>query len=184
MTEEAKEPELEEVIAEVIDVVDGPTGDDIEETGTELEQKLAQAEQAQQESFERMLRIQAEFDNFKKRTQREKEAASKYKAQDIVTELLPAIDNFNRALQVEVSEEAKSFVDGMVIVYNQLEEALKASGVTEIETVGAEFDPNLHHAVMQEDDDSKPENTVIEELQKGYLLKDRVVRPAMVKVNK
>src|SRR5690625_1854360 len=91
-----------------------------------------------------MLRVKAEFDNFKKRTQKEKEMNLKYKAQDLVNELLPAIDNFERALQVEVTDAAESFVEGISMVYNQLNEALKSQGVEEIEAVGKEFDPNLH----------------------------------------
>ncbi|MFD1038532.1 nucleotide exchange factor GrpE [Virgibacillus byunsanensis] len=134
--------------------------------------------------YQKILRVQAEFDNFKKRSQKEKEAASKYKAQDVINEILPAVDNFERALQAEVNEAQDSFVEGVTMVYNQLKDALKAQGVEEIETTGKPFDPNLHHAVMQVEDEAMESNVVVEELQKGYILKDRVIRPAMVKVNK
>src|SRR5699024_12377544 len=101
-----------------------------------------------------------------------------------IYELLPAIDNFERALQVEVTGETANFVEGMEMVYRQFKDALTNQGVEEIETVGKEFDPNIHHAVMQVEDEEKDSNIIVEELQKGYMLKDRVIRPAMVKVNK
>ncbi|MEN2765936.1 nucleotide exchange factor GrpE [Ornithinibacillus xuwenensis] len=154
------------------------------ETKETHEQEFKQLQQEKDEIYQRLLRTQAEFDNFKKRTIKEREADRKYKAQDIVSELLPAIDNFERALQVETTDAVKGLLDGISMVYRQLKDALKAQGVEEIETVGKEFDPNLHQAVMQVEDDEMESNTVVEELQKGYLLKDRVIRPAMVKVNK
>lgn len=133
---------------------------------------------------DRLLRLQAEFDNFKRRTEKERIAERKYKSQDIITELLPVLDNFERALNTEVTEESKGFVEGIQMVYNQFTEALKSQGVETIEAVDQEFDPNLHHAVMQVEDEAVASNVVVEELQKGFLLKDKVIRPAMVKVNK
>jgi molecular chaperone GrpE len=155
-----------------------------EEEGHDLSQEIESLKQEKEEIYQRFLRTQAEFDNFKKRSQKEKEAERKYKAQDLVTELLPAIDNFERALQVEITDENKNLLDGISMVYRQLVEALKSQGVEIIEAAGKEFDPNLHQAVMQVEDDNFESNIVIEDLQKGYLLKDRVIRPAMVKVNK
>ncbi|CDO01844.1 HSP-70 cofactor [Oceanobacillus picturae] len=149
-----------------------------------LQQEVDKLKQEKDEVYGRFLRLQAEFDNFKKRTQKEKEADRKYKSQDLVNDLLPAVDNFERALQVESSEENAGLVEGITMVYRQLKDALKSAGVEEIETTGKEFDPNLHHAVMQIEDAELEANTVVEELQKGYMLKDRVIRPAMVKVNK
>ncbi|AVQ99419.1 nucleotide exchange factor GrpE [Oceanobacillus sp. M65] len=149
-----------------------------------LQQEVDKLKQEKDEVYGRFLRLQAEFDNFKKRTQKQKEADRKYKSQDLVNDLLPAVDNFERALQVESSEENAGLVEGITMVYRQLKDALKSAGVEEIETTGKEFDPNLHHAVMQIEDAELEANTVVEELQKGYMLKDRVIRPAMVKVNK
>lgn len=149
-----------------------------------LQPEIDRIRMEKDEVFNRMLRLQAEFDNFKKRTQKEREAERKYKAQDLINEILPALDNFERALHVQVPEAAQSFVDGVSMVYKQFVEALKTHGVTEIETIGKEFDPNIHHAVMQVDEADVESNTIVEELQKGYMLKDRVIRPAMVKVNK
>lgn len=133
---------------------------------------------------ERMLRVQAEYDNYRKRTEKERIASRKYEAESLATELLQVIDNFERALQTEVDESAQGFYDGVKMVYGQFIEALKTQGVEVMEVENEPFDPNLHHAVMQEEDDSKESNIVTEELQKGYLLKDKVIRPAMVKVNK
>lgn len=133
---------------------------------------------------DRILRVQAEFENYKRRTQKEKAAERKYKAEELATELLPILDNFERALQTEISDENKGFMEGMQMVYNQLQEALKAQGVEQIHTRDQEFDPTFHHAVMQIEDEEFESNMVVEELQKGYMLKDKVIRPAMVKVNK
>lgn len=149
-----------------------------------LKEEVEQLKQEKDDMYQRTLRIQAEFDNFKKRTMRERETANKYKSQDFVNELLPAIDNFERALQANTSEAQESFVEGISMVYRMLKDALIAQNIEEIETIGKEFDPNLHHAVIQIEDDELEANTVVEEMQKGYMLKDRVIRPAMVKVNK
>lgn len=151
-----------------------------EEDNSELASLQVQNKQLE----DRALRVQAEFENFKKRTQREKEANQKYKSQDIVHDLLPVIDSFNRALETEVAESALGFKEGVEMVYRQFDEALKNHGVEEIKTIGEEFDPNLHHAVMQAEEPGYESNIVVEELQKGYMLKERVIRPAMVKVNK
>lgn len=180
-----------EETAEVIDAQNETAEiiDDEEETEAEdFESKLLvelEALKAEKEEIQnRLLRVQAEYENFKKRTQKEREADRKYKAQDLVNDLLPVLDNFERALQVEKTEATSSLIDGISMVYNQLVDAIKSHGVEEIETVGKEFDPNLHHAVMQTEDENYESNVITEELQKGYILKDRVVRPAMVKVNK
>src|SRR5690625_2003518 len=185
MTEE-EESQTDQSEETVIDL-DNHQQDDNETDNNahdELEEKNKAIQQEKDEMYERLLRIQAEYDNIKKRTQKERIAERKYKSQDLVTELLPALDNFERALQVDVTDETKGIIDGITMVYNQINEALASEGVDVIETVGKEFDPHLHHAVMQEDDDEQPSNTVVEELQKGYKLNDRVIRPAMVKVNK
>ncbi|MUV39585.1 Protein GrpE [Lentibacillus sp. JNUCC-1] len=148
-----------------------------------LKSELVSLKNEKDQLQERLLRVQAEFDNFKKRSQKEKEAERMYKSQDLAQEILPVLDNFNRALAVETNEENKSFLEGMNMINNQLVNALESAGVKGIDAVGEPFDPNLHHAVMQVEDDQYEANTVVEELQKGYMLKDRVIRPAMVKVN-
>lgn len=161
------------------------TEKDSDETNLEiLKNEVNQLKNDKKTIEEKMLRAQAEFDNFKKRTLKEKEAIHKYKSQDIASDILPALDNFERALQADTVEANESFVEGVSMVYRQLIEALNSHGVKAIEAVDNEFDPNLHHAVMQVEDVDKDSNIVTEELQKGYMLKDRVIRPAMVKVNK
>ncbi|WP_010097064.1 nucleotide exchange factor GrpE [Ornithinibacillus scapharcae] len=149
-----------------------------------LTEEMNSLQAEKEELYQRLLRTQAEFDNYKKRSVKEREADRVYKAQDLATELLPAIDNFERALQVEVTDTNKSILDGISMVYRQLIDAMKSQGIEPIEAVGKEFDPNLHQAVMQVEDETAESNIVLEELQKGYVIKDRVIRPAMVKVNK
>ncbi|MBB5324766.1 molecular chaperone GrpE [Anoxybacillus tepidamans] len=147
-------------------------------------EKIAELEGKLQEMEHRYLRLHADFDNFRRRTRLEFEAAEKYRAQSLVMDLLPALDNFERALKIEVEDEkAKSILQGMEMVYRALLEALKKEGVEAIESVGKPFDPHLHQAVMQVEDSNYEPNTVVEEFQKGYKLKDRVIRPAMVKVS-
>ena len=189
---EKVDQETEDVTVEDIEIVDAadqkhsdPADEKAEQDG-ELgadQEELNKITAENEDLRNRLLRAQAEFDNFRKRTLKEKESVRKYKAQDIANDLLPVVDSFDRALQTEVDEVAKSFAEGMEMVYRQLQDALQKHGVEKIETVGKEFDPNLHHAVMQVSDSEQPANTVVEELQKGYVLKDRVIRPAMVKVN-
>jgi molecular chaperone GrpE len=112
------------------------------------------------------------------------EAGEKYRAQKLISDLLPALDNFERALKMEAeNEHTKSLLQGMEMVYRGLLEALKKEGVEAIEAVNKEFDPHLHQAVMQAEDENYASNIVIEEFQKGYMLKDRVIRPSMVKVS-
>lgn len=150
----------------------------------ETQQEIEQVTKEKDELYDRLLRVQAEYDNYKKRTQKEMEANRKYQSKDLVEELLPVLDNFERALQVEETEETKGLIDGITMVYNQFQDALRSQGLEVIEAEGQEFDPNVHHAVMQADEEDEDSNIVVEELQKGYMLKDKVVRPAMVKVNK
>lgn len=146
--------------------------------------KIAELEAKLEDADNRYLRLQADFDNFRRRSRIELEASAKYRAQSVITDLLPAIDNFERAMKMEVdNEQAKSLMQGVEMVYRSLLDALKNEGVEVIEAVGKEFDPHLHQAVMQAEDENYGSNIVVEEFQKGYMLKDRVIRPAMVKVN-
>jgi molecular chaperone GrpE len=150
-----------------------------------LQERIEQLEKELEEKEDRLLRIQAEYDNYRKRTRNEMVALKEYGSQDLATELLPALDNFERALQSNVtSEDGKSLLQGVEMVYKSILETFKNAGIEQIETIGKEFNPHEHHAVMQGNDDQYDSNIVIEELQKGYKLKDRIIRPAMVKVNK
>lgn len=132
---------------------------------------------------DKVLRQMAEFENFRKRTEKEKAAMFEIGAKSIVEKLLPVIDNFERGLAA-VSEEEKStgFAQGVEMIYKQLLTELGEAGVTPIEAVGKEFNPDFHNAVMHIEDESLGENIVAEEFQKGYMYKDSVVRHSMVKV--
>jgi molecular chaperone GrpE len=156
----------------------------VDATLTEEQQRIQELESNLEEVSQKNLRLQADYDNFRRRTREEQAASLKYKSQSLLEQLLPALDNFERALKTEVTDEqAKTLIQGMEMVYRQLADALKQEGLTEVPTVGEKFDPNMHQAVMQVEDSEYESNTVVEELQKGYMLKDRVIRPAMVKVN-
>ncbi|MGE6367522.1 nucleotide exchange factor GrpE [Planococcus kocurii] len=146
----------------------------------EAEELRAQLE-AEQNKY---LRLLADFDNFKRRTQKDKEIANKFRSQSLLADILPVLDNFERALSLTTSsEESASLLKGVEMVQKSLIEAVNREGLAEIKAVGEPFDPNFHQAVMQEKDESAEAGIVLQELQKGYMLKDRVIRPAMVKVN-
>jgi molecular chaperone GrpE len=158
--------------------------EDTSKAGDESEQKIVELQAKLDETENKMLRAQADFDNFRRRSRLDLEAAQKYRAQSLVSEIIPALDNFERALQIEAdNDQTKSLLQGMNMVYNQLVQALQNEGVEPFNSVGEQFDPHLHQAVMQVEDENYESNTVVEELQKGYKLKDRIIRPAMVKVN-
>jgi len=142
-----------------------------------------ESEDKSQEYLERLQRTMAEFDNFRKRTIKEKAAMYENGAKEILEKIIPVIDNFERALSSVTEEEKESpFTKGIEMIYKQLMSTLKDIGVEEIEAIGNEFDPNLHHAVSHEENEEYGENEVIEVLQKGYMYKDKVLRYSMVKV--
>ena len=135
------------------------------------------------ELTDRMQRTMAEFDNFRKRTEKEKAAMYEIGAKDIIEKMLPVLDNFERGLTTVPEEEKESpFVQGMDKIYKQFVKTLEDIGVKPMDAAGKPFDPNFHNAVMHVEDESLGENIVAEELQKGYTYRDSVVRPAMVKV--
>ncbi|MBM6994931.1 heat shock protein GrpE [compost metagenome] len=146
----------------------------------ELEKLRAESEDYQQ----RLLRTQADFDNFRRRTVKEKEELGKYASAKLITELLPVIDNFERALSSSgESTDANSYIKGVEMIFRQLEGVLKAEGLIPMEAEGQPFNPEFHQAIMQVESDEHEEGIVVEVVQKGYLLKDKVLRPAMVKVS-
>ena len=154
------------------------------ETETPEENKEAELSEKLKESEDKYLRLYAEYENYKKRTLKEKDARYADAVIDTAAELLPVMDNLERALAVEVtSDDAKALKDGVEMVKKQMLESLTKLKITEIQAVGEEFNPNLHNAVMHIDDDTITENTVVEEFMKGYIYNDeRVVRYSMVKV--
>lgn len=150
----------------------------------QLAEENAQLKAQLDDTENRLLRLRADFDNMRRRHQLDMEAAEKYRAQSLLTKILPVLDNFERALRVEVtSDDAKALYKGIEMVYNSLLEATKQEGLEVIPAEGIAFDPNVHQAVMQENDAEKESGIVLRELQKGYKLKDRVIRPSMVSVN-
>nr|WP_284705854.1 nucleotide exchange factor GrpE [Lysinibacillus sp. OL1_EC] len=150
----------------------------------QYEAKLAELQAKLADEENRHLRLRADFDNMRRRNQLDREAAEKYRAQSLLSDLLPVLDNFERALQVETtSEETASIIKGIEMVYRSLIEATEKEGLQVIKAEGEQFDPTIHQAVMQEQDSEKETGIVLRELQKGYILKDRVLRPTMVSVN-
>ena len=132
---------------------------------------------------DRLKRSMAEFDNFRKRSEKEKATMFDMGARSVAEKLLPVVDNFERAMLATPSEgEGKAFAEGIAMIYNQMTKTLEDLGVKPIDCVGKEFDPNLHNAVMHIEDESLGENVVAEELLKGYMYKDSVLRHSMVKV--
>lgn len=153
------------------------------ETTEEANAELS-AEEKLQEQTEKYMRLYAEFDNFRKRSQREKDMRYGDAVIDAASSILTIGDNLERALRTEVeSEDAQKLKEGVEMVLKQFRETLEKLGVTEIKAEGEQFDPNLHNAVMHIEDETIDDNTVVEDLMKGYIYKDgRVVRHSMVKV--
>ena len=133
------------------------------------------------EGAERMKRLQADFENFRRRTRQEKEELSNMVVQDFIKELLPMLDNFDRAMAAEATDAAK-FQQGVEMIYNQLTEILKNKGMELIDTKDAKFDPNFHQAVMRVENPDLEDEAIAMELQKGYMVKGKVIRPSMVQV--
>lgn len=132
---------------------------------------------------DKLTRQMAEFDNYRKRTEKEKSAMYEIGAKDIIEKILPVIDNFERGFQSVDDEKRKDpFVDGMDKVYKQLMKTLEDAGVKQIEALGQEFNPDFHNAVMHVEDEEAGENVIVEEFQKGYTYRESVVRHSMVKV--
>lgn len=154
----------------------GKKKDKNQEKIEKLEEKLADME-------EKRVRQLAEFENFRKRSDKEKSQMFEVGAKTVVEKMLPVVDNFERGLQAVPEEEKDTpFVQGVELVYKQLMTVFDELGVKPIEAVGQEFDPNLHNAVMMVDDDTLESGMVAEEMQKGYMYKESVVRHSMVKV--
>lgn len=147
------------------------------------EKKKDKTKELVSELEDRVKRQMAEFDNFRKRTEKEKAQMFEIGAKSVIEKILPVVDNFERGLMtVPEDENSKAFVDGMKMIYKQLMTELETIGVTPIEAVGQEFNPDLHNAVMQVESDEYESGIVAQELQKGYMYRDTVVRHSMVAV--
>jgi len=174
---EAEEPILDE---ESLDAEDMTPLEEKLTSGAELVKAKAKAE----DYYGQLQRLQADFDNYRKRTQKEKLELIKYASERLVVELLPVLDNFDRAVSsAKVNPDFAAFSQGVEMILRQMQTALSKEGLKAMDAVGQPFDPNLHEAVLRVASEEHPENTVVEELQKGYYLKEKVLRPCMVKVS-
>ena len=165
------------------EVVDGTYTQAPESTGKKsfFKKKKDKKDEKIEELVDQVKRQMAEFDNFRKRTEKEKSQMFDMGAKSVIEKILPVIDNFERGL-AQAPDQDDPFADGMQKIYKSMLQELESIGVKPIEAEGKEFDPNLHNAVMHVEDDSLGENIVVQELQKGYLYHDSVVRHSMVKV--
>ncbi len=154
---------------------EAPAGQDLQEA---YEKSLAE----NKDLYDRLLRKQAELENFRKRTQKEKEELRQYAAEDLIRSLLPTLDGFERALQHRDENVPEAYYQGLELIYHGLSEVLARAGLTVLDTVGQVFDPHLHQAVETVDAPGRREHEIVEELQRGYKLKNRLLRPAIVKV--
>src|SRR3990172_3963709 len=148
----------------------------------DLEQKLKSLLEEKEALYDRLLRKQAEFENFRKRTEKEKQEFYEFALASFVESLLPVLDGLERSLSVQEGETIESYKKGMELILKQFRDVLSAAGVQPIRSVGKMFDPNYHQAVMREESSTLAENEIIEEYQRGYLFKERLLRPSMVKV--
>jgi len=145
----------------------------------------AELQKQRDDLYDRLLRTSAEFDNYRKRIDRERQQTSESAAASLLTELLPLVDDFERALNAPVGRSGNdAYRQGIELIYKQLVELLRKRGVRPIEALGADFDPHFHQAVSYEPADDRRDGEIIEEFRRGYLLGDRLLRPAMVKVAK
>ena len=158
----------------------------IQDTEKELQVRLERTEIQAKENYDRFLRVSADFENYKKRMNRESESFKKYANESLIRELLPVVDNLERAFDsASLNQEAsQSLVKGVHLTISEIQNIFKRFSVKPISSVNKPFDPAFHQAVIQEETDAVDENMVIKELQKGYLIHDRLLRPAMVVVSK
>ncbi len=158
------------------DAPDAPAASDLSE--------LTDLQRERDEFKDRWLRKSAEFDNYRKRIERERREQADQAVVDLLQDVLPVVDDFDRALTVDAGEGSTAYRKGVELIHGKLHDLLRRYGVTPIQAQGADFDPNIHQAVMHENSPEHREGEVIGELQKGYMIKDRLLRPAMVKVAK
>lgn len=156
----------------------------VEEVGTE-ETTVEQQQNALVEELQtKLLRVQADYDNFRRRTIKEKEELAKYASMKLIEQLVPTVDNFDRALEASATtKDYDSFAKGVDMIFRSLLQVLENEGLKAMDPIGQPFNPEYHQAVMTVESDEYEEGIVVEQLQKGYMLKDRVIRPAMVKVS-
>ena len=177
---EDMEPKSEPQKAAAEEVTPAGTGSDAAEQPEPG--PVVTVESVKAELMDRILRLQADFDNYRRRTRQEQTELGAYVTQSLIRELLPVVDNFERALASRPAEDPTGFGAGVDMIFRQLYAVLEKQGVSRVETVGTMFDPNRHEAILKAEDSDQPEGTVVEELQKGYAVSGKVLRPALVKV--
>jgi molecular chaperone GrpE len=146
--------------------------------------ELERTRQERDDYYDRLLRKTAEFDNYRKRVERDRREQSEWAAADLLTQILGVMDDFERALKADAPAEAEPYRAGVELIHRQLSEVIRKRGVTPLETLGADFDPTMHQAVAYEETPGAREGEVVAEFAKGYKLGDRLLRPALVKVAK
>jgi molecular chaperone GrpE len=181
--DEAEEVKAEEAKAPEEEVPEETAGEEKAGEAEATEKAAADEKAAAEAESERYMRLMAEFQNYKRRAAKEKTDTLQYANEKIVGDLLPVIDNFERALATE-TDDLEGYAKGMQLIFEQFKKALENAGLEEIKAMDEEFDPNVHNAVMTDNIEDKDDGKITKVLQKGYKLRDKVVRPSMVAVNK
>ena len=182
--ESEMEVELSQISERVKKLKEGlAAAQDIEKEMKEIEEELLNEQEEKEKYINRLHRLKADFSNYKKRMEREKDKIADRAVKDFVSDLLPVIDNFERAI-ASFDEGNENNLEGIEKIHKQLSSLLKKKDIEVIDTVGEEFDPNLHEMMLEEESDEYKSGVIIEELQKGYIYDGIVIRPAMVKVAK
>lgn len=163
---------------------EGPSRDELLERVDELEQRVDELKEERDDFENRMLRAAADLENFRKRAKREKEDLRKYGAKDLVKDLLQNVDNLERALEHADASDASNIIEGVEMVLRQIHSSLAKHGIEQFESEGEDFDPEKHEAIQQVETTEQESGTIVEEFQKGYVIHDRLLRPAMVTVAK
>ena len=164
------------------EAVDAETATKAATTETAATPPAETAESVRAELMDRILRLQADFDNYRRRTRQEQSELSAFVTQNLIKELLPIIDNFERALSSRPTDDPSGVGAGVEMIFRQLYGVLEKQGITTVDAVGSLFDPNRHEAILKDTESDQPEGTVVAELQKGYAVGGKVIRPALVKV--
>jgi molecular chaperone GrpE len=185
MSTKEQHNEAAEAVEEVVSAEQSEqTFEETVSEAAEEDARYAELVKQADENQQRFLRAQADFDNFRRRTLKEKEELGQYASMKLIGQLLPVVDNFERAVAAaSVNGDFESLAKGVDMIFRQLEQTLEQEGLKAMNVVGEPFNPDFHQAIMQVESDEHEEGIIVEEVQKGYILKDKVLRPAMVKVS-
>ncbi len=187
-SEQETDTDVNSKMEDGVEVVRGEAEEDIDEPADLTNEEILELKKKAEERdtyLDQLLRTKAEFMNYQKRVAKEHESTAQFAVQNLILDFLPELDNFERALKLaDDSSDFSKFVEGIKLIEEQLFKVLGKYGVESIETAGKAFDPNLHEAVMEEENNEMPHHTIVDEFQRGFLLKERVIRPSKVKVSK